>query len=317
MALTGLENKDLKLIIFGGKGGVGKTSCAIATALSLAENFKTLLISTDPAHSISDCLEQQIGFNVVKVENTSNLSAIEVIADEALAIFINEHKLEMRKLLETSTNLDNEDINEMMTLSIPGIDEVMSFKTIIDFIEDGQYEKYVVDTAPTGHALRLISSPKLLDEWIKVAAKMRWKYRYMITSFSGSYHQDDVDTFLFNLKKTVKRIENLLRDRTKCEFIPVCIPELMAISETRRLLNDLNKFEIIPQQIIINNVMVSDGCDFCKQRKLSQLPHLHEISNSFSTLNKVEVQMFAREIKGLDTLNQLRNCLFNDITSNN
>jgi anion-transporting ArsA/GET3 family ATPase len=91
----------------------------------------------------------------------------------------------------------------------------------------------------------------------------------------------------------------------------------MAISETRRLLNDLNKFEIIPQQIIINNVMVSDGCDFCKQRKLSQLPHLHEISNSFSTLNKVEVQMFAREIKGLDTLNQLRNCLFNDITSNN
>ena len=317
MALTGLENKDLKLIIFGGKGGVGKTSCAIATALSLAENFKTLLISTDPAHSISDCLEQQIGFNVVKVENTSNLSAIEVIADEALAIFINEHKLEMRKLLETSTNLDNEDINEMMTLSIPGIDEVMSFKTIIDFIEDGQYEKYVVETAPTGHALRLISSPKLLDEWIKVAAKMRWKYRYMITSFSGSYHQDDVDTFLFNLKKTVKRIENLLRDRTKCEFIPVCIPELMAISETRRLLNDLNKFEIIPQQIIINNVMVSDGCDFCKQRKLSQLPHLHEISNSFSTLNKVEVQMFAREIKGLDTLNQLRNCLFNDITSNN
>ena len=93
-----------------------------------------------------------------------------------------EHQNELKKLLETSTNLDNEDIDEMLALSIPGIDEVMSFKTIIDFIEEGQYDKYVVDTAPTGHALRLISSPKLLDEWIKVAARMRWKYRYMITA---------------------------------------------------------------------------------------------------------------------------------------
>ena len=74
MALAGLENKDLKLIIFGGKGGVGKTSCAIATALALSENFKTLLISTDPAHSVSDCLEQQIGFKVRKLLAIKNLS---------------------------------------------------------------------------------------------------------------------------------------------------------------------------------------------------------------------------------------------------
>ena len=72
MALAGLENHDLKLIIFGGKGGVGKTSCALATAMALSENFKTLIISTDPAHSLSDCLEQQIGFNEVKVKGTEN-----------------------------------------------------------------------------------------------------------------------------------------------------------------------------------------------------------------------------------------------------
>ena len=73
MALTGLENDDLKLIIFGGKGGVGKTSCAIATSLALSGRFKTLLISTDPAHSVSDCLEQQIGFKVVKVDSVVDL----------------------------------------------------------------------------------------------------------------------------------------------------------------------------------------------------------------------------------------------------
>ena len=312
MSLTGLENNDLKLIIFGGKGGVGKTSCAIATALALAEKFKTLLISTDPAHSVSDCLEQQIGFKVTKVAGTANLSAIEVVADEALAVFINEHEAELKKLLDTSTNLDNQDIEEMLSLSIPGIDEVMSFKTIIDFIEEGQFDKYVVDTAPTGHALRLISSPKLLDEWIKVAARMRWKYRYMITSFSGSYQPDTVDTFLLGLKKTVKRIESILRDQTRSEFIPVCIPEAMAIMETGRLLSDLGKSEIIPRQIIVNNVMASDGCDFCKRRTAGQLPYLKEISESFSNLNKVELPMFSEEIKGLDALDKLKAFLFSE-----
>jgi arsenite-transporting ATPase len=311
MALAGLRNNELELIIFGGKGGVGKTSCAIATAVALAEHAKTLLISTDPAHSVSDCLEQQIGFNVVKVAGIDNLSAIEVVADEALSGFMKAHQLELKKLLETSTNLDNQDIEEMLSLSIPGIDEVMSFKTIIDFIEEGEYEKYVVDTAPTGHALRLISSPKLLDEWIKVAARMRWKYRYMITSFSGTYKQDEVDALLLSLKKTVKRIENLLRDNTRCEFIPVCIPESMAIMETGRLLLDLGKSEITPRQIIVNNVMVSDDCDFCRRRRDAQLPYLTEISQIFKDFNMVKIPMFAEEVKGLKALNHLKSFLFN------
>ena len=310
MALAGLENHDLKLIIFGGKGGVGKTSCALATAMALSENFKTLIISTDPAHSLSDCLEQQIGFQEVKVKGTENLYAIEVFADEALSNFKSDHCKELKKLLETSTNLDDDDIDQMMSLPIPGIDEVMSFKTIIDFMEEGKYDKYIVDTAPTGHALRLISSPKLLDDWIKVAARMRWKYRYMITSFSGSYQMDEVDTLLLSLKKTVKRIEEILRDITRSEFIPVCIPENMAITESGRLLSDLIKSGIIARQIIVNNVMVSEECDFCKRRKTGQLPCLQEISRIFDHLNKVEVPMFAEEIKGLQSLHHLKRCLF-------
>jgi arsenite-transporting ATPase len=310
MALSGLDNSDLKLVIFGGKGGVGKTSCAIATAIALSQNHKTLLISTDPAHSVSDCLEQEIGFKVVKVAGTANLSAIEVVADEALSVFKAAHHSELKKLLVTSTNFDNEDIDDMLTLSIPGIDEIMSFKTIIDFIDEGGYEKYVVDTAPTGHALRLISSPKLLDAWIKVAAKMRWKYRYMITSFSGSYKQDEVDAFLLSLKRTVKRIENILKDETKCEFIPVCIPEAMAIMETVRLLADLHKSQINARQIIVNNVMVSDDCNFCKSRKAGQVKYIQQINEIFDNLNRVQVPVFAEEIKGKEALEKLRMSLF-------
>lgn len=317
MTLTGLENSDLKLIIFGGKGGVGKTSCAVATALALSQNFRTLLISTDPAHSVSDCLGQQIGYKVVKVDGTSNLSAIEVIADEALSVFKKAHQSELEKLLTTSTNLDNEDIDEMLSLSIPGIDEIMSFKTIIDFIEEGQYDKYIVDTAPTGHALRLISSPKMLDAWIKVAAKMRWKYRYMITSFAGTYKQDDVDAFLLSLKKTVKRIECLLQDKAKCNFIPVCIPEAMAISETIRFLADLEDFNIKARQIIINHVNVSEDCCFCKRRKAGQLKYIEQINEIFSELNRIEIPEFAEEIQGLGSLKELNKFLFGNQLNNN
>lgn len=310
MALKGLHNNDLRLILFGGKGGVGKTSCAVATAIELSESFKTLLISTDPAHSVSDSLQQAIGYKPAPVSGISNLTAIEIAADEAFLTFKKQHESQLIKLFDTSTNLDEEDIDQLMTLSIPGIDEVMSFKIIIDFLEAGDYQKYIVDTAPTGHALRLMASPKLLDGWIKTAARLRWKYRYMITSFSGNYAPDEVDTLLLDLKKTVKRIENLLRDGQQSEFIPVCIPELMAINETERLLADLRKYGIVTHQLIVNNVMLSEDGDFCKRKKMSQQEYLNKLNLNFPQHNLVFAPQFPEEVKGKDALKKLQEKLF-------
>jgi len=310
MPLVGLEHSELKLIIFGGKGGVGKTVSAISTAFELSKNHKTLLISTDPAHSISDCLEQEIGSKILKLKGKENIDAIEIDANKALHNFKTEHQSKLKKLFNTSTYLDNQDIDEVLKLSIPGIDEIMSFKIIMDLIEEGNYDKYVVDTAPTGHALRLISSPEMLDNWIKVSVRMRWKYRYMVTRFSGSYKQDEVGDFLFNLKKMVKRTDNMLRDKTKCEFIPVCIPEAMAIKETIGLLDKLATYQIFTRQLIVNNVMVSDDGEFCKRIKISQSPYLKEIKKEFSTLNAVEIPKFAKEIKGLASLDKFKTSLF-------
>ncbi len=310
MPLTGLESKDLSMIIFGGKGGVGKTSCAVACAIGLAENFKTLVISTDPAHSISDSLDQEIGFRLQPVHNVANLTAIEISADEAFKKFKKEHEAELVKLFDTSTNFDEDDIQQMMSLSIPGIDEVMSFKTIIDLIEENNYEKYVVDTAPTGHALRLLSSPILLDEWIRMAAKMRWKYRYMVESFSGEYKEDEADVMLLNLKKTVKRIAALFGNSDKCEFIPVCIPEDMAIMETERLLVELRNFRITTRQLILNNVMESDESGFCRQRKRAQLKYIDKVHDRFNKLQVVIVPLFPDEIKGVAALKRLKGVLF-------
>ena len=139
---------------------------------------------------------------------------------------------------------------------------------------------------------------------------MRWKYRYLITSFAGTYKQDEVDTFLLSLKKTVKRIESLLQDKAKCNFIPVCIPEAMAISETTRLLADLEDFNIKARQIVINHVMVSEDCSFCKQRKAGQTKYIQQINEIYSELDKVEIPEFAEEIQGLKSLKELIKFLF-------
>jgi len=311
MGLKGLKETPLKLIMFGGKGGVGKTTCASAAALYLAKDFKTLILSTDPAHSLADSLGQKLDGEPKEIKEINNLSALEVNADKALSKFKNEHQDEIKKIVENGTNLDSEDIDSVFALPIPGMDEVMGFKTIIDQIDEAKFDKYVVDTAPTGHALRLLTSPRLLDDWVKVMAKMRWKYRYMVERFAGKYEPDKGDDFLLSMKKTVKRIEELLHDQSRCEFVAVTIPEDMAVLETARLISNLGKFGIKVRQMVINNVVQSDGCAFCREKRKEQDKYIDQIRMKFNGLKTTIIPSCPHEIKGLKTLADFQNQLFN------
>jgi len=311
MGLKGLRETSLKLILFGGKGGVGKTTCASAAALYLAKDFKTLILSTDPAHSLADSLEQKLDDKPKEVKGVKNLSALEVNAENALWKFKTEHEDEIKKIVESSTNLDSEDIDSVFALPIPGMDEVMGFKAIIDQIDEAKFDKYIVDTAPTGHALRLLTSPKLLDDWVKVMAKMRWKYRYMIERFAGKYEPDKGDDFLLSMKKTVKKIEDLLRDQNRCEFIAVTIPEDMAVLETARLISNLGKYGIKVRQMVINNVMKSDGCEFCREKRKEQEKYINLMRGKFNGLKTTIIPSCPHEIKGLKALADFKNQLFN------
>jgi len=311
MPVEGLKEDALKLILFGGKGGVGKTTCASSTGFYLAkEGFKTLVISTDPAHSLSDSLGQKIGDEIKEVRGVKKLSALEVNAQKALSQFKIRYEGQIKKIFDTSTYLDQEDIDAFFALPIPGIDEVMGFKAIVDLIDEAKFDKYIVDTAPTGHALRLLALPQLLDEWIKVLAKMRWKYRYIVESFSGKYNPDEGDDFLVEMKKTVKRIEGLLKDRKRCEFIAVTIPEDMAILETERLVNDLNKYGIKVKQLLLNNVLKSRDCQFCRERSKAQAEYIKQIRRRFTTLKATIIPLQPREVKGLEALDKFSRSLF-------
>ena len=318
-----LKKDSLKLIFLGGKGGVGKTTCATSTALYLAKDHKTLLISTDPAHSLYDSLGIQtksrneicpisnlMSEDLKKYKELKNLSIYEISAEKSLKQFKIEYEDEIKKIMDTSSYLDNEDMDSVFSLPIPGIDEVMGFKIIVDLIEEAKFDKFIVDTAPTGHALRLLTLPHLLDDWIKVLAKMRWKYRYMVTSFSGKYKPDEGDDFLFIMKKTVKRIESILKNSDLCEFIAVTIPEHMAIMETERLIKSLGKYGIKVKQLIINNVMVSEDCSFCRQRKEAQQKYIKQIYEKFDTLQITEIPLQPREVKGLDAIHDFKKLLF-------
>lgn len=311
MALTGLLKPELRLILFGGKGGVGKTTCAAAVALYLAKNNQnTLLISTDPAHSLSDSLNQVIGDEIMQIKGATRLSAVEISAEKALSEFKGRYSEEIKKLLDTSSYLDREDIGEVFSLPIPGIDEVMGFKTIVDLLDEARFDRYVVDTAPTGHALRLLTFPELLDDWIKVMARLRWKYRYIKERFAGRYIPDEVDDFLLDMKKMVKRIEGLLRDRKRCEFIVVTIPEGMAVLETERLLERLNRYGIQVGQLIINDVVELRDCGFCRERKKEQEGYVKRIRERFADMRITIVPLQPREVKGMETLEGFGKFLF-------
>ena len=311
MALTKLLNKSLQFIMFGGKGGVGKTTMAVATALELAKENKVLIFTTDPAPSLADSFGQAIGNEPTAVAGNNNLFAMELDAKKVLEEFKKEYGKEILDILQQGTYLADEETEEAFSLDIPGLDEVMSLKKITDFMESSDYERYIVDTAPTGHTLRLLTLPELLDNWIKFLASLRWKYHAMVKQFAGENRIEKADKFLLEMKKTVKKVRELLQNPEKTEFVVVTIAEKMAVSETEDLIRSLEQMRIPSRHIIINNIFPQEKSDFVNIRRETQERYIHEIKEKFSTRIITEVVLQPNEIQGISSLQKLGTQLFN------
>ena len=298
----------MKVILFGGKGGVGKTTFASVAAIQLAESgSRTLLMSTDPAHSLSDRLEQEIGPEITPVTGVPNLWALEVSAERLYLKFKGDHEGEIRNILET-TYLDEEDISDLLSLSIPGLDEVMALKELVELVDGGQYDFYVVDTAPTGHALRLLGLPQLLDDWIRVLARMSYKYRDLVSRLARHEIPGPAEDFLFTMKQTVRKVQALLRDPERCEFIVVTVPEIMVMAETGRLVEDLTRLKIPVRHLIVNHVISAElaPCPFCRERWQEQRRVMRGCQQTVSAYEVCDVLELPHEIRGLGRLKELR-----------
>lgn len=312
MALTRLHTRSLHFLLFGGKGGVGKTTMAAATAVELAQDSDVLIFTTDPAPSLADSFGQAIGSEPTPVTGVRRLCAMEIDARKVLEEVKAHYGQEILAILQQGTYLATEETEDLLRLEIPGLDEVMSLKKIIDCMEDAAYQRYIVDTAPTGHTLRLLMLPELLDDWIKFLASLRWKYRVMARRFASQERDEGADRFLLDMKKTVNRVRALLQDATRTEFVVVTTAERMAIAETEHLLASLRQMHIPSHHLIINNLFPSEPSAFAQARRQVQARYLGEIKQKFGGHCITEVALQTSDIRGIESLRTLGHQLFSE-----
>jgi arsenite-transporting ATPase len=298
-----------RYLFFGGKGGVGKTTAAAATALFLLNKLKhdqsVLLFSTDPAHSLSDSLGVRIGNRLVEVK--PRLFAYEMDASLALERFREAHGRVLAEIAERGTLLDEEDINQLLSLSLPGLDEVMSLFELSELDRDGKYAHIVIDTAPSGHTSRLLQLPEVFTRIVKTLDLMGDKHRYMVAHFARRKPvADEVDVFLRDLNERIAAVRKLLHDSEQTSFTLVTIPEAMAVRETQRYLELLREQGVPVRDLIVNRVeQEHEGCPYCHARVRSQRPWLKEIESEFRELEFHNVPLMAKEVRGIDELKKI------------
>jgi len=276
--------KDRKYFLVGGKGGVGKTSCSSSLAVKFASaGHPTLLVSTDPAHSLSDSLAQDVtGGLPVAVDGTDNmLYAMEVDPDQAkeeFAAFARQNDVSSGAkdfmssvgLGGLADQLGDLKLGELLDTPPPGLDEAIAIAKVVQFIKDEKYAKFtriVFDTAPTGHTLRLLSLPDFLDASIGKIVRLRQKLTGMGDAVKGLFGvgdeaPDEAVQKLEKLKAQLNEVKALFRDEKTTEFVIVTIPTVLGISESGRLLGELRKERVPVSRIVINQIVQVSGEGF-------------------------------------------------------
>jgi arsenite-transporting ATPase len=245
----------LDLLLFGGKGGVGKTTCATAAAVHVARQGTrpVRLLSTDPAHSVRDSLQADETGSL-----PAALSVEEFDAEAALERFREAHRETLRAIVSHGTLFDEEDVQRLLELAMPGMDEVMAFLRLADHLEESPGESssagelLIVDTAPTGHTLRLLETPGQFARWVGFLDTLLEKHRAMREVFAGRREPDELDRFVDRLHARTDRVRSLLRDPARCRFVVVTQAEPLILTETRQLLRTLRERSLPVADGVVN-----------------------------------------------------------------
>ena len=253
---------------FAGKGGVGKTTCAAAHALSLARaGSRTLVISTDPAHSLGDALMTRLGPAPRRVHG--RLHAAEMNADRALSRFLRQRERSFRIIAARGTYLDDDDIDSLFRLSLPGVDELVALLELTRLGE--RFEEVVVDTAPTGHTLRLLQMPETLARLSQVLDDLQAKHRALLHSLRGRSRPDAQDAVIGELREKSAELHAMLRSPA-AEFHCVLLAEDLPLAETRDALLALRSAGMRVVRLIANRLTPPPDrrCALCSTRRAEQ-----------------------------------------------
>ncbi|MDR1721622.1 MAG: arsenical pump-driving ATPase GET3 [Methanobrevibacter sp.] len=305
-----------RFIFVGGKGGVGKTSVSAATAIYLAkQGKKTLIVSTDPAHSLSDSLETYIGPDPKLI--LPNLYGVEI--DPEVAMARQQAELESRKSISDPQQAMSLDVlGDQLDLasSSPGADEAAAFEVFLQVMTTNEYDVVIFDTAPTGHTLRFLSFPELMDSWVGKMIKVKSKLGTFTSTLKNliPFAGEDDPSSTIELEETKRKIDaakEVLTNPEQTTFKMVLIPEEMSIYESERAMESLNKNEMKVDSVVVNQIMPDiDNCDFCQSRYKIQQKRLQLINQKFPLQKIDQVPLFKEEIKGTKKLEELAEVLY-------
>ena len=295
-----------RFTFFGGKGGVGKTTCASAVALAASRAGKrVLLVSTDPAHSTSDIFERHIGPEPVPI--APSLHAMEIDAATESQRYVSDVKEHIAQLFghsiqkEASRQID-------LAATMPGAEEVALFDRMGGLIrgEDQRFDLIVFDTAPTGHTLRLIRMPELMEAWIKALSRSR---RAML----GVDQDDKQDPIMLRLNDRLERLRflraRLVSGRTT-GFVLVLIPERLPIEETARAIAQLDEAGVKVGGLVVNRVLPDTSSDaFLSARRRQEEVYLQEIARRFASHSVVRVPQLESDVYGMAALDRVSRLL--------
>ncbi len=308
----------MKYIFFGGKGGVGKTVMAGAAAYWFASQGKrTLLASTNPVHSLSSLLDQDVFGRHVQVEGAPNLWAYEIDTKDT----IERSKKEIRekiewflKYAEIKTKAD--EFVESATLN-PAFEESAMFENMIDIMFKDEYEVYVFDTAPTANARRLLGMSSVYSLWVDKMVKSREEAKSLkeLLSYSKKNEKDPLMEYLVNFRERMEHAKRLLTDDQLTAFFFVTLPEALPIAVITRFIQWFHDFGIPVGGVVVNMLIDEsslgpDAPDFVKNRVAMQKEYMEEIWQKFDGMVRAIVPLFDTEVRGVDMVAETAKYLF-------
>ena len=308
---------------------MGKTTTSSSLAIQLARVRKSvLLISTDPAHNLSDAFNQKFGKEARLIEGFTNLSAMEIDPNGSIQDLLKEGGEGAEEIMAQSGGMGSmmQDLafsvipvyliqyraRMLISYQIPGVDEAMSFAEVLKQVKSMSYETIVFDTAPTGHTLRFLQFPTVMEKALAKISQLSTQFGPMLNSvigarggLPGGQNLDEIIAKMESLRETISEVNTQFKNPDMTTFVCVLIPEFLSLYETERMIQELSSYQIDTHALVVNQLLFpkkSNECEQCNARRKMQKKYLEQIEELYDEFNVVKMPLLVEEVRGKDKL---------------